>query len=162
MHLFPKYLQRETILRRRRDFYRPRIMARESLLARSLIVSQEGRIQERRRPSATTNRRLRVILGHPSFPRLAPSRPVCPLLLPDLHIRRESGYRRTWRSTPGKNTLAPSRKLLFRTSLATSELFLVCERTYRVCRRDDKRQIPTAGDELPKRREGRVRTTRAT
>jgi len=77
MHLFPKYPRRETTLRRRREgeFYRPRIMGRESLLARSLVVSQEGRIQERRRIVVYEP----VILDHPSFPRLPPFSPqVCP------------------------------------------------------------------------------------
>lgn len=158
MHLFPKYPRRETTLRRRREgeFYRPRIMGRESLLARSLVVSQEGRIQERRRIVVYEP----VILDHPSFPRLPPPPPKSVRLAssssPSSHPARirirthvEIGC-----STPGKNTLAPSRKLLFRASLKMSELFLVGERTYRVCRRDDKRQIPTAGDELPKRRGG--------
>lgn len=117
MHLFPKYPRRETTLRRRREgeFYRPRIMGRESLLARSLVVSQEGRIQERRRIVVYEP----VILDHPSFPRLPPPPPslsVSPPLLPNPHIRRESGYGRTWRSAaplPGKILSRPPESFYF-------------------------------------------------
>lgn len=116
------------------------------------------------------NRRLQVILGHPSYPRL--DLPSSGLLFPIFYIRRESGYvahtrtkigsyatrvspfARDVREKERKSSRAPAFILhdFHESYTGDDELFLVTGG-----RRGDKRQIPTAGNELPKRRGGAVK-----